>query len=260
MSRNMARGAAAVIGGLTLVLATCGASGANGSLTGIQADGGRVTGTSIPHGWVAHSAYGLQMSVPKSWAVAYFRNCPVRDAGTLLIGTPAYYSFCTEIPADANIVTMQPEKSEAVNAGHVRHLVVHGLDVTSYSSGGILNWAVPSKNVVLTATGPGSSAVLHTLALATSHAQAAPGVLNGSEYLEALTQVPVTGPVSVARLDAHGPSLPPAQAFEGHFSVTLPPGRYRLTGLDGNAPCPPVRASVLSGQTTDVPEIDCQGE
>jgi len=260
VSRNMARGAAAAIGGLALVLTTCAASGANGTLTGIQADGGRVTGTSIPHGWVAHSAYGLQLSVPKSWAVAYFRNCPVRDAGTLLIGTPAYYSFCTEIPADANIVTMQPEKSDAVDASHVRHLVVHGLDVTSYSTGGIFNWAVPSKNVVLTATGPGSSAVLHTLTVATSQALAAPGVLKGSEYLVALVRTPVTGLVSVKRLDAHGPSLEAVHAYDGQFSDTLPPGRYLVTGQDGDAPCPPVRASVLSGQTTDVPEIDCQGE
>ncbi len=118
--RNMARGAAAVVGSFSLVLAACQASGANGSLTEIQADGGRVTGTSTPHGWVAHSAYGLQLSVPKAWAVAYFRDCPVCDTGTLLIGTPAYSSLCTEIPSDANILTMQPEQSEAVHATHVR--------------------------------------------------------------------------------------------------------------------------------------------
>lgn len=257
----MASGAAAVIGGVAWVLAACGISDLNGSLTGVQAAGAaRVTGTSTPHGWVAHSAYDLQLTVPKSWGVAYFRNCPVRDAGTLLIGTPAYYSLCTEIPADANIVTMQPEKSEVVSASHVKHLVVHGLGVSSYSADGVLNWDIPSKNVVLTATGPRSSAVLHTLTVATSQAQAAPGVLKGSEYLVALMRTPVTGLVSVTRLDGHGPGLEPTHAYDGQFSVTLPPGTYLLTGQDGDAPCPPVRASVQSGLTTDVPEIDCQGE
>ena len=63
--RSMARGAAAVVGSSSLLLAACETSGANGSLTEIQADGGRVTGTSIPNRWLAHSAYGLQLSVPK---------------------------------------------------------------------------------------------------------------------------------------------------------------------------------------------------
>ena len=190
----------------------------------------------------------------------YFRNCPVRDAGSLLIGTPAYYSFCTEIPSDANIVTMQPEKSEALHATHVRRLMVHGLVVISYSTGGILNWAVPSKSVVLTATGPESSGVLNTLSVATSRAQVAPGFLKGTEYLVAQVRTPVTGLVSLRKLDAPRPGLEAVHAYDGHFSDMLAPGAYLLTGQDGDAACPPVKGSVTSGRTTDVPEIDCQGE
>jgi hypothetical protein len=138
--------------------------------------------------------------------------------------------------------------------------MVNGLGVTSNSPDGLLNWSTPSKNVVLTATGPRSSAVLHTLTVATSQAQAAPGVLKGSEYLVALMRTPVTGLVSVTRLDGHGPGLEATHAYDGQFSDTLPPGTYLLTGQDGDAPCPPVRVSIRSGQTIDVPEIDCQGE
>jgi hypothetical protein len=257
--QNMATIGSTVIGVLALVLAASGTSGAKGSLSRMQTNGGRVTGTSMPRGWVAHSAYGLQLSVPKAWAVTYFRNCPVRDAGTLLIGTPAYSSFCPEISADANIVTMQPEESGAVPASHVRRFVVHGLVVISYSTGGIVNWAVPSENVVLAATGPQSSAVLNTLSVATSRAQAAPGVLKGSEYLVAVMRTPVTGLVSVKRLDAHGPALE-VHAYDGQFSDTIAPGRYLVTGQDGDAPCPARRVSVRSGLTTTSPEIDCQGE
>jgi len=30
-----------------------------------------------PAGWVTYSAYGIQLSVPKSWAVSFFPGCPV---------------------------------------------------------------------------------------------------------------------------------------------------------------------------------------
>ena len=46
-----------------------------------------------PQRSTAHSAFGLQLSVPSPWGVAYFQNCPTRAAGTLLIGTPAYLSY-----------------------------------------------------------------------------------------------------------------------------------------------------------------------
>jgi hypothetical protein len=208
-------------------------------------------------GWVAHSAYGLQLSVPRSWRVLYFLDCP--GSGTLVIGTPSETPDQCAVPgADANIVTMQPGNLEGL-PGHEKRLVLHGLSVTSSSIHGVVTWDVPSKSVVIIARGPKTWAVLHTLVLATSQAQAALGVLKGSEYLEALMKAPVTGLVSVTRLDTHGPGLPAAHAFFGQFSDTLPPGIYRLTGHDGNAPCPSITATVQSGRTTNIPAIDCQG-
>ena len=218
------------------------------------------TAAATPKGWIAHSAYGIQLSVPKSWEVAYFRNCPGARAGTLLIGTPSLLSFCQNYPANTNIVTMQPEKSEAVVGTHARHFVLHGLSVVSYSLGGNVNWALPSKNIVVTATGPQSLTVLRTLTRATAHAEAAPGVLAGTEYLVALMRAPVTGPVSVARPDSHGPTLSVVQSYDGHFSAVLPPGDYQLTGHDGNVQCPTVREVVQSGRTSQAPAIYCQGD
>ena len=215
------------------------------------------------HGYVAHSAYGLQLSVPNFWSVAYFQNCPIRNVGTLLIGRPAYLNNCALIPANANTVSMQLQQAEAVTPGPSKHLVVHGVNVISVSTGlksysGTV-WIVPSKHVVLTATGPHSSAVLRTLAAATSRAVPAPGMLRGSVYLVALMRTAITGPVSVTRLAPHAMGSTTVAAYDGQFSDTVPPGSYLLKGHAGDAPCPPVRVTVQSGQIADAPEINCQG-
>jgi hypothetical protein len=154
---------------------------------------------------------------------------------------------------------MQPEKSEAVAGKEERNLVVHGLHVTSYSVAGTTNWDVRSKDVVITATGPGSPAVLRTLRPVTLQAHAAPGIVEGSEYLEALQQTPVTGVVTVTGLATHGAPAPEVHAYDGHFSAMLAPGRYRVTGHAGDAPCPPVTTAVRSGTVTVIASIDCQG-
>jgi len=236
------------------------ALGALMTVVGATAGAAAVT----PQRSIAHSAYGLQLSVPEFWAVAYFQACPIRTVGTLLIGTPTYASNCTLIPANANIVSMQLQQSGEIIPGPGKHLVIHGLGVTSYSTGarssGGATWVVPSKHVVLMATGPRSFAVLHTLANATSRADPAPGMLRGSEYLIALIPTPVSGPVSVTRRSSRGTGSTTVRAFDAQFWDAFPPGNYLLRGHAGNAPCPPVGVTVQSGQTTDAPEIDCQGE
>lgn len=211
-------------------------------------------------GWVAHSAYGLQLSVPASWHVAYFQNCPDGGPGNLLIGTPLVYAMCLNYPESLNIVTMQPSKSEArLKNKSERSFVIDGLHVTSETSGPFITWAIPSKNVVITAMGNHSNAVLHTLAKATPKAQAAFGVIKGTESLQGATTVPVTGLISVIRLDAHGPAPAVARSFGGTYTEQLPPGRYRLTGHDGDAACPVETVIVSPGLMTAVPPIVCQG-
>jgi hypothetical protein len=217
-----------------------------------------------PQRLIPHSAYGLQLSVPKPWGVAYFQNCPTRAVGTLLIGAPAYLSNCAFIPAEANIISMQTRQSGMDFPGRSKRLVVHGIGVISYpaaaASSGATTWVVPSKHVVLTATGTGSSAVLRTLAVASSRAVPAPGMLRGSVYLIAQIRTPVTGPVSISRLGSHGTGSTTIQAYDAQFWDTFRPGNYLLTGHAGDAPCPPVSVTIQSGKTTDAPEIECQGE
>jgi hypothetical protein len=209
---------------------------------------------------VAYSAYGLQLSVPKSWKVGYFQNCPEDAPGTLLIGTPLILDNCVNFPYNTNIVSLQPEKSEVwTKSSSDRSFVIHGLHVKSQSTGGEVEWAIVSKSTVVTASGPQAQAVLKTLTTATSKAQAAPGMIKGTEYLETLTKTPVTGIIAAIELDAHGPEVQ-IHAFDGQYSDLLPPATYRLTGQDGDAPCPPLTMKVQSGLTADVPEIDCQGE
>jgi hypothetical protein len=214
---------------------------------------------SASQGPKAHSAYGLQLSVPKSWTVSYFQNCTDGGPGTLLIGTPLHLDFCPNYPPNPNVVTMQPEKSEAVIGSHERHFHFHGLPIVSYSVGGLTNWDVSSKNVVITAEGPKSLRVLQSLRRATSRVDPAPGYLTGTQYVEAQIQAPVTGPVSVARLDARGSTPSVVQAFDGQFSGLFSPGEYRLTGHIGNTECPSVTAIVQSGRVTDARTIYCQG-
>jgi hypothetical protein len=212
-----------------------------------------------PQGSMAHSAYGLQLSVPTSWKVAYFQNCAADAPGTLLIGTPLIYDNCTDFPPHPNIVSMQPEQSELwTKNSSDRSFVVHGLQVKSHSTGGQVSWAIVAKGVVVTAYGPKALSVLQTLTLATPKALAAPGMIKGTEYLETLTRVPVTGIISAIELDSHGPELQ-IHAYAGQFMDQLPPGKYRLMGHDGSAQCPTITTTVRAGEPADLPPINCQG-
>jgi len=229
--------------------------------TATGATAATATAGPTPRGWVAESAYGVQLSVPPSWRTAYFQNCPFRGAGgTLLIGTPSVLDFCEENAVNANIVTMQPTGFTAIPGVRKHELVVHGLHITSSSHDGTTTWVLRDGTVTLTATGPGSLAILRTLSVATARARAAPGILKGSLYLIALNKVPVTSLVSVTRLDTHGPPLPAIHSYDGQLAATLPPGEYRLNGHDGNAPCPQLVVTVRSGLTATAPSINCQGE
>jgi hypothetical protein len=214
----------------------------------------------VPNGWRTYSGLGVQVAVPKAWSVRYFQNCPGPGPGTLLIGTPLVLDYCTNYPSNTNIVMIQAEKSGALPAQTgVSHLFLHGLKVIRANEGGYVSWEIPSRGVVVTAFGSSATSVVRTLARATPRARPAPGLLNGTEVLVALETIRITGAISVARLGTHGPALPPLHAFDGSFSATLPPGRYRLTGQAGDAPCVPVDVTVQSGRTS-APMLTCQGE
>jgi hypothetical protein len=215
--------------------------------------------TASTQSWMAHSAYGLQVSVPKSWKVGYFQNCPESAPGTLLIGMPLLLMNCANYLANKNtVVDMQPAKSDGqFNIKGNKRFVLHGLHIESLA-GGRLSWYVPSDNTIVTASGPQAGAVLKTLTKATSKAQAAPGMIKGTENVQGPTTAPVTGLVAAIEFDAHGPEMQ-IHAYDGEYSDLLPPGKYNLTGHDGDAPCPIVTVTVRSGRTTYTPPIVCQG-
>jgi hypothetical protein len=224
--------------------------------------GGRQTtaaqGHRSPSGWIAHSAFGLQVSVPKSWAVELFGQCPDRSKpGTLFIGTSAFFDYCPTYGSDTALVDIY-EGHPLGASPQAKMIRVNGLAVQSEHAGAEEYWYVPSRQVILTGVTSRALVVMRTLALATPRAVPAVGQVNGNEYLEALAQAPVSGPITVKRIGStNGQTV---QAVDGSFSFRDGPGNYLLTGHDGNTSCSSVIATVISAQTTNAPPIRCQGE
>jgi hypothetical protein len=211
-------------------------------------------------GWIAHSAYGLQLSVPSSWSVRVFGQCPDgQRPGTLFIGTTQFVDSCPAYGSNTTQVDLY--KADALSVvlprSH-RTLRVHGLSVLSSKTGTGNLWIILSRTVIVTGSGPKALSIMETLALATRHATPATGVVNGTEYSESLQQLPVSGPVTVT-VPASGKTVT-VDAIDGQFSFSGAPGRYILTGRGGNVACPPVSVTVVSGERINAPPIQCQGD
>jgi uncharacterized protein (DUF983 family) len=219
---------------------------------------GASTTPGAPPGWIAHSAYGLQLSVPKSWSVEVFGQCPKGGPGTLFIGTTQFVDNCPAYGWNATQVDMyRPDALSALRPLNERSIRVHGLLVRSSKNHSDMLWIVPSRNVVISGSGPKAQAIMKTLTLATRHANPASGMVSGSEYVEAIEQMPVTGPVTVT-MPVSGKKIT-VTAFYGRFWFSGTPGRYVLNGHAGIAPCPPVSVTILSGEKVNAPPIRCQG-
>ena len=108
---------------------------------------------------------------------------------------------------------------------------VHGLSVVSIGNQPGLRWVIPSKQVTITGSGPKALSIMESLAPATRSATAAVGKVVGTESLEALQRIPVTGPVTVRSPSG---STIHVLAIDGQFYFSAKPGRYLLTGHDGN--------------------------
>jgi hypothetical protein len=119
-------------------------------------------------------------------------------------------------------------------------------------------WVSPSKQVTLSGLGPKALSIMRTLAPATREAIPATGQVTGTEYAEAIIQVPVTGQVTV-KMSASGKTTT-VDVIDGQFWFLGRPGQYVLVGHAGDAPCPPVTVVLRSGENTDAPPIQCQGE
>ena len=240
------------------------------------------TKRTAPRGWVAYSAYGLQVSVPRSWSVRPFGQCP--RGNTLFIGTSQFAASCpafgstgttVSVSAEPDPYTASHDGSTAENIAEAaaqysadiaatrngKSLIINGLRVLQARTGSDLLWVIPSKGVVLTGSGPAAEKVMRTLAPATTSASPAPGTIYGTAYLSALVRVPITGRVTYVRTQPIDKSLVAHSVgvLNGNYSATLTPGTYRFTTADGNAPCSSASAKVESGRMVTAPPIVCQG-
>jgi hypothetical protein len=181
--------------------------------------------------------------------------------GTLFIGTPPVPSLCVLIPSSANLVYLTPgtvQHSPVSSSPLPSRIRVHGVTAAVLAPWRI--WSIPSSGAVISAFGPAAASVLRTLAPATPEARPAPGLLDGTETLVALTSAPVTGHVTVTPPGPRSGETTWVMAWDGRFTAELAPGKYRLTGHAGGAPCTPVSAAVVSGRVRRAPPLRCLGQ
>jgi len=220
------------------------------------------------HGSTAYSAYGVQLSAPRSWSVRYFPGCPNSGPQPVLsIGQSelAYLCPAYRSPRTVGVSLVQGNQLPRDRFGKVqssRTIRVHGLRVEVGTSTGSqsptpIAWYVPSKNVSITGAGTGALQVMATLTSARPGAVVTPGDVKGYQYLETLQQLPVSGPVTVT--DVRTGTSSTIYAIGGEYTFSGRPGGYTVQGHDGNAACPPVTVKVVSGEHVTAPPIMCQG-
>ncbi len=213
-------------------------------------------------GETSYSAYGLQVTVPRSWTVRYFPPCPLEvKPGELGIGQSNLVYNCIYQGTGTEVNFYTGSAPQAWTDAPVS-ISVNGIHVLS-SSPASTNpaaspalWYVPSAHAFLYGRGAGARSVLATLRRSTRGAVPAIGVGNGTEYVNSFHRGAVTGPVRVKNLATGRTSV--VQASQGHFSFTGPPGRYKLSGYAGEAPCAAVSVTVTSGTYSTWPSIECQ--
>ena len=233
--------------------------------TPLRHRGQSIVQRNIPAGWTAHSAYGVQISVPRSWKVSYFPTCAEGGhPGELDLGT-SQGATCQSFPGGTGgtmvVVTKVRLTGPSVprsGFSNFKKISVNGLVVLAKSSAGSFDWYIESAQVSIFGYGPGAARVLHTVSRSTSHAIPAPGIGKGTTYLDALSRVPRSGPVQVRSVDTGKTTT--VQAAIGQFSFQGPPGRYVVTTDAGSAPCAPIQVSLTSGTYSTWPPLVCQGE
>lgn len=95
------------------------------------------------------------------------------------------------------------------------------------------------------------------LGVGVAGAKTGSGHIKGKEILDTAVATAVTGPVTLKRIGSKTWHKT-VHADHGQFSVTVPAGRYLLTGKDGNAHCPGVKVTVRAHRTAHV-TVTCDG-
>ena len=209
-------------------------------------------------GTVTYSAYGVQLTVPHSWDASYFPPCThaIRP-GVLAVGLSPLPYFCPAYSGSGTLVELYAAAAPGGWTAAPTHRTVHGIRVLAGTSGGATVWYVPSARAFLYVRGTGAAEVLGTLRRATRGAVRAPGMGVGSEYVDALQRVPVSGPVRIEDLATGRTTV--VHAFEGRFTFVGPAGTYELAGSAGDASCTRTRVTLSSGVAATWPAVRCEG-
>jgi hypothetical protein len=117
--------------------------------------------------WVAHSAYGIQVSIPKAWKVTYFAPCPRTE--TLNIGAADRRAIVQCPNSEGPWVDVFIQRLGAPPSGNP--LTVHGLHLYRFGASGSgyanVTWLIPAKNITLIGYGRKALRVMRTLSYAT---------------------------------------------------------------------------------------------
>ncbi len=120
-----------------------------------------------PAGWQTVTDGGVAISVPMSWTLAYLQACPNDRVGTLVIGTAppsAPRLFCPMVattPAPRFVHLGKMTRHSTSSGGRAR--VVNGLRLCAVRGSGGRAWTIPSLHLEVSASGPGTTAVVRTL-------------------------------------------------------------------------------------------------
>ena len=215
-----------------------------------------------PAGWVAYSAYGLQVAVPRPWFVLPIITCPANSKpGSLTFGEADLRIKCF-YPQGSWLLFVRPRPPINVSGVLPRTIVVNGVHVeVIQKNDSATTWYVPSKRVLLRGTGTNYESVLHTLRIATSGAVPLPGQLQGSVQTPSGDGLrPITSQILRYSMVTHGHQGKPRtiQTDDGEYTAFLSPGVYHFTASGGDAVCPAATVKVVSGLTTTAPTIVCQ--
>jgi hypothetical protein len=111
----------------------------------------------VPKGWKTYKYGAATISVPKGWHVVHNNNCP--ESNTLLLGYPNVLDHCPNESGPLNYVALYRPLSTTTAA--TQPVKVNGVSI--YATGIKGQWGVPSLGVNITALGPNTSRILHTL-------------------------------------------------------------------------------------------------
>lgn len=120
-----------------------------------------------PTGWQTVTYGGAAISVPKSWTLAYLQACPNNRVGTLVVGTAppsAPALFCPMVattPRPRVVHLGKMARRSTPRGGHAR--VVNGLRLYPVRGTGGRAWTIPSLHLEVSASGPGTTAVVRTV-------------------------------------------------------------------------------------------------